>query len=155
MFPTILLLIIGTVLIVLNVKAIKREKSTFKNVLNEKSDNIKDFEIEIGKLRREFAETLLEIQKEVLELKESIKDKNIQNENNSSNIKVKNLKDDKKNISEKEIKNKEQIKDKIHESVKINEIEKQIKNGVPIEKIADNLKMSKGEILLIKELYLK
>lgn len=69
MTEVILLLFIGTMLIVLNVNAIKKEKKSFSSTLKDKEDNIKDYQIEIGQLRRELSETVLELQQEIEDLK--------------------------------------------------------------------------------------
>lgn len=69
MTEVILLLFIGTILIVLNVNAIKKDKKSFSGTLKDKEDNIKDYQIEIGQLRRELSETVLELQKEIEALK--------------------------------------------------------------------------------------
>lgn len=60
---SIILFIIGILLIVFNAKSIFKEKNSFQNKLNESSGSIKDFDVEIGNLRHEFAETIFELQK--------------------------------------------------------------------------------------------
>ena len=69
MTEVIALLSIGILLIVLNFNAIRKDKKSFSGTLKDKEDNIKDYEIEIGKLRRELSETVLELQKEIENLK--------------------------------------------------------------------------------------
>lgn len=186
MFTAIILLIIGSVLIFLNIRAINKEKNSFQGILGETSDNMKEFEVEIGKLRREFAETLLELQTEISNLEKKLEDNSSANnnthieENNEINKKSvdKKLeydKDTNKNHDKKiigneknypSIENVEEIKEEIegkkdkqikenNNSIKIKEIEKLMEKGLSIEEIADTLKISKGEILLIKELYLE
>ena len=66
------LLIIGICLIVLNVRGLKKEKNSFKNVLNKEKVNIDDVKLEIGSLRKEFAETLLEVQREIVSIKDKL-----------------------------------------------------------------------------------
>ncbi|MCY6370370.1 hypothetical protein [Clostridium ganghwense] len=191
MFTTIILLIIGSLLIFLNIRAINKEKNSFEGMLNETSDNMREFEVEIGKLRREFAETLLELQTQIVDLEKMIKSKEDLNNNEDENIGIieeyssqdkksyevengnhKEIEEnDDKKISNLEIKNihleqtdeieesEEEKKDvennESNNSIKINEIEKLIEEGLSLEEISDKLKIGKGEILLIKELYLK
>jgi Skp family chaperone for outer membrane proteins len=81
MFTAIILLIIGSVLIFLNIRAINKEKNSFQGILGETSDNMKEFEVEIGKLRREFAETLLELQTEISNLEKKLEDNSSANNN--------------------------------------------------------------------------
>lgn len=64
-----LLLLIGVLLVVLNVNAMRKEKTSFSAALSNKEKNVQDYEVEIGKLRKEFAETILELQKEIEVLK--------------------------------------------------------------------------------------
>lgn len=87
MTEVILLLFIGTMLIVLNVNAIKKEKKSFSSTLKDKEDNIKDYQIEIGQLRRELSETVLELQKEIeyLKLKKEA-NKNFTEEKSDDNL---------------------------------------------------------------------
>ncbi|MDP4143275.1 MAG: hypothetical protein Q8936_02155 [Bacillota bacterium] len=66
----IILFCIGIALILVNYRAIKNEKKNFNNVLNHASTNIDEVDVMIGDLRREFSETILELQKEIQKLKE-------------------------------------------------------------------------------------
>lgn len=71
-----LLVILGIVLIGLNIKSIiqaSKEDKTFNDVLKNAKENINDNDIALGEIRREFAETILELQKEIVSLKESDK----------------------------------------------------------------------------------
>ncbi len=153
---TFLLLLIGIVLIVFNFKAIKNEKNNFKDTFNDVSNNLKDYDFEIGKLRREFAETLLELQEEIENLK--------YNKNNieEKQVEVLKLKDD--NINTMVLKNKEEAVDEKKpnaqndveiNNIKVNDIKEMIGEGLSIDSISEKLGMGKGEILLIKKLYLK
>lgn len=220
----ILLFIIGALLIALNLKAIRKDKEKFQSVLHNVSDDIKDYDLEIGKLKKEFAETIMEIQLEIEDLKDKLKaedkstEKNVQNvviekenkvyKNVESNIVTEQMehkvnlsenyigrnyalrkyeknyinkvaegyKDDTlienynqlsddynngKNISSKNVEI-GHIDDKVSEvndreinNVKIDDIEKFMKKGMSIDHISEELGIGKGEILLIKKLYLK
>lgn len=67
------LIIIGIVLIVINIKALKKEDNSFENILKNKEEKIENYEIDIAKLRREFSETLTELQREIYDLKAELK----------------------------------------------------------------------------------
>lgn len=186
MFTTIILFIIGSLLIFLNIRVINKEKNSFQGILGETSKNMKEFEVEIGKVRREFAETLLELQTEISNLEKKLEDNsgarhNMHIEENkeinkkSVDEELEYHKDGKKNYdkeiidiekNDSKIENFQEIEEQIEDkkdkekkenknSIKIKEIEKLIVKGLSIEEIADTLKISKGEILLIKELYLE
>lgn len=215
---TLVLIIIGAVLIILNVKAVIREKNTkptFQGILEHTDSEIDDFDIKIGELRREFSETILELQKEIIELKELSENKEIsasktEADNNFENIKFleaarvieekqdneqlnysnsvpkkteksakvskqamrkgtkayknsklgineKDITDDNKNENYNEVKadNKNEIINDNHNSIKINEIDKLINEGLSIDEISEKLGIGKGEVLLIKDLYIK
>ncbi|MCY6959620.1 hypothetical protein [Clostridium brassicae] len=210
MFTAIFLLIIGAILILFNINAVKREENNFEKILHEKEKNIGDYEVEIGKLRKEFAETLVEIQSQIIVLEEGIHTKDcddkykttfheeLPSENNKhSEVLDKDIEDNddkdkvgtktesdlkktqdkeetvemKKDTNEEEhIKNKEDENQEekteseetpeVHENhkvnnVKVSEIQRLIEEGLGVDEIANKLKVNKGEVLLIKELYLK
>ena len=54
----ILIVTIGILLIWVNRKEFKREKTNFKEVLTNRTDTITEVEVEIQNLRRDFAETI-------------------------------------------------------------------------------------------------
>ncbi|WP_411679149.1 hypothetical protein [Clostridium thailandense] len=174
------LLLIGILLIAININTIRKEKNSFNNILNSSESNIKDYELEIGKLRKEFAETVLELQNEIQELKAEIElkltrenqeDNNGNNEeiykdeefiNNTLNNKVieyENIINDinydvirNENIETEEV-NRQQKSG--HNSVKVEEISKFLDEGLSVDEIAEKIGVGKGEVLLIKELYIK
>lgn len=78
----ILVLLIGIILIVLNVKAISKEKTDFDGVFKDRYNNIDEASLEIGKLRREFGETVFDLQKEILALKKELDVYKDQDKNN-------------------------------------------------------------------------
>ena len=158
---TFLLLIIGITLIVLNFKALKNDKNTFDKTFNDATNNLKDYDIEIGKLRQEFGETILELQQEIeslkdnkykLEEKKKIKAevKNINDENINNKVSKKNQ----KTLPEPEKKNNE-VNDQETNNIKVNEIKEMFSEGLSIDTISEKLGMGKGELLLIEKLYLK
>lgn len=133
------LIIIGVCLILINIKAIKKEDKTFKDTYVYERDNITEFEVEIGKLRKEFAETLIEIQSELEEIKAEIADKKET--------------DDKKDVIEEHNQN-EVVPDNPN-NIKIDQVNKMFMDGYSVEDIAEKLQLGKGEVLLIRELYSK
>lgn len=199
----IVLIIIGTLLIVLNINAIRKDKKSFKAVLNNEEDDIREYEIEIGKIRREFSETVLELQKEI----QNLKDKNESVNDNSEKVSIgieKSSKNDtwgneelvelihkSANITQTEetddlytIKVNNRIKESSsqyeeksedknlhnelnksgiidennsekHNTARVNEIRELLGAGYNVEEIAEKIGVGKGEVLLIKELYIK
>ncbi|OPJ64484.1 hypothetical protein [Clostridium chromiireducens] len=75
----LILLIIGVVLIVYSYRAIKLEdkkeqyddsvKISFRSVLEDNKEELNDYKMEIGILRRDIAESLTELQEEILDIK--------------------------------------------------------------------------------------
>lgn len=157
---SILLLIIGVLLVVLNIKAVKKEKWNFKNSLEYSEENMNEIKQEIGNIRREFAETLLENQREIENLK--IENENLKHivEKHGEIIKYSDeavTEINKNHIPSEEINNhpdKEKIEVK-ENNVRLNEINELINQGFSIEEICEKLRIGRGELLLIKELYLK
>ena len=129
--------IIGVTLIVFNVRALNKEKPHFNQLLTNKVENMDDVELKIGELRREFTENIFELQKEIQELR-------INNEKHEE-------------LSEEILENDDNINDNviISNNVKVNEIGALLKQGLDIDQVAEKLSIGKGEVLLIKELYLK
>lgn len=191
-----ILLVIGVVLIILNALAIKKDKGSFASNLNDAKDNIQEFNIEIGKLRKEIGETVLDIQKDMEKMNNSIKEmqkyiKINETRENNSKIHIENnkqmghnyTKEKNKKFNEnlnkdinliknpcrhKENFNKSSLiskdiklnKDNNSESIeknneKIDEVKKFINLGMSVDEISEKMDIGKGEVLLIKELYLK
>lgn len=141
---TIALFIIGILLIVLNIRAVRKEKKSFGSTLAKADIDMTEVEVAIGRLRREFSETILELQSELMELKETLANKNNTQENL---ITIEEL--------SKEV---EVIEEKVMETgnnVRINEISRLLDENMDIDEVAEKLGIGKGEVLLIKELYLK
>lgn len=143
----IILIFIGIILIVMNVKAIKQSTSFDLNLENQ-IKNTGDYDLKIGALREEFAETILEMQEEIDKLSKNTntyKNGGEINDNNSEKAKGENIdivanKDD-------DIKNKDQ-------SVKISEVKKMYDDGYTVDDISEKLNLGKGEVLLIQKLYI-
>lgn len=104
----LILLIIGLVLIVYSYRAIKLEnkkgqyddsvKISFRSVLEDNKEELNDYKMEIGILRRDIAESLTELQEEILDIKNNInllnKSKKIHNKEDLENINYLNEIDD-------------------------------------------------------------
>ena len=147
-----LLLFVGSILIILNVRALKKEKGSFQLTLDNAGDHMEEFEIQIGALRREFSETILELQMEIRNLNRDFNSCNSKTNSNETIKKTNKKQIDIQNINKEEVNIKE---NNTANSVKINEIEKLLSQGLSIENIAEKLSMGKGEVLLIKQLYIK
>lgn len=171
---TVLLLIIGILLVAINIKAVEKEKNSFKDAFNNASTNVKNYDLEIGKLRKEFAESLFEFQKEIEELKDKLeKSTNVNNNNiNNSNIEnnilnnneldsvriysEKNIVEETNNIDKDgKINENKHIDNNEMNNTKIDDIEKLMKEGLSVDIISKKLGIGKGEILLIQKLYIK
>ncbi|NFA60025.1 hypothetical protein K8O96_15330 [Clostridium sporogenes] len=200
-----LLIAIGAILILINFKAIKKEKGSFSETLKDSIENIDEYKEEMGLIRKEFAETLIDIQKEIeylkkelnvlkytyennMEAKDSYKKNydanypkdsnnnllkanyihNKDNENISQGISEKIInKKNKNNLEKKSKSTKDNLKNKNIEndnyknsleddnSIKVNKVNKLLKEGRTVEEICEILNIGKGEVILIKELYLK
>lgn len=165
-----IILIFAIVIIILNVRAIKKEKGSFQSTLVQTSENMDEIDIKLGKIRNEFSETILELQKEIEYLKTQFnkekangnaerqnKDKLFEMKNgfvkNSQDNEDKNEFMDYNSINEEKSQNNKEIVDS--NNIKINEIEKLVELGLSMEEISERLGIGKGEVLLIKELYLK
>ncbi|WP_039651625.1 hypothetical protein [Clostridium tyrobutyricum] len=131
---SIILFIIGILLIVFNAKSIFKEKNSFQNKLNESSGSIKDFDVEIGNLRHEFAETIFELQKQIEKNDNEVKDNyNMEKSESSEEI----------------------SKFENYNNVKIDEIKEMLNDNMSIDEISESTGIGKGELLLIEELYIK
>jgi hypothetical protein len=150
----ILIILAGVLLIYFNYKGLKKEDKSFLSILHNEEENISDTDLEIGKLRREFSETILELQKEIIELKEVKqynypKDNSYQlqdNTNDEKYTKIDTIIDDEIDIVEEENETENQV------ISRMNVIKDLIDKGYTDEDICESLSMGKGEVLLIKSL---
>lgn len=191
MTEVIALFLIGILLIVLNFNAIRKDKRSFSGMLKDKENNMQDYEIEIGKIRRELSETVLELQKEIEDLKLGREDKQSKNEIRQQSENIEEIKKEEKIVKEK-VKNKNwkqnyspshnnsgkktdenknyikktnndlnnhDVVDENNKSnnnnVKVAEIKSMLDNGLSVDEISEKIGIGKGEVLLIKELYIK
>lgn len=173
------LLIIGILLIVLNVKAIKKSNhnDSFQHILKTKEEDLKDFDFKLGEIRREYAENITELQREIVDLKNNIENVTKTTKKNETaddivsedlNVIIKEEKNEILRIENKTVKDEENEKVQIEKN-KIVEIDKVdsgtnglnekttkvkelIEQGKSDDEICSELGFGKGEILLIKGL---
>lgn len=167
----VLILILGIILIVLNFKAIKKEDNSFERILQREEIREKDYDLDIIEIRKSFAETVLELQKEIEDLKISIN--TIKNANKRDDIiyneeKLDNntfiednkdkLEEEKTNLNNNldiEINDNfpEKSKDSgVDENSKLNKVKELLDNGLNDDEICEELSIGKGEVLLIRSL---
>lgn len=144
----IILIIIGTFLIFLNYKAIKKDKNTFSNVLKYKKEDITEFEVKLGSIRKDMAESLTELQQEILELKRKSTNGTISQEDNNVNLKI-------DNEIEYLLEGKEEVINDISKKGKSERIKELLDMGLTEDEICEKLSIGKGEVLLVKGLFKK
>ncbi|WP_138202602.1 hypothetical protein [Haloimpatiens lingqiaonensis] len=171
------------ILITFNLHAIKKEKNNFKNILLEKENNTEAYELKLFTIKSEFKEETDNLHKEIQELRQKLEyisrnyqqecktdfhqivDK-VENEDKlggvltEENIKEnteKNIKGNlKNNVKENSFPKEEKRKiNRENKSVRVLEMEELLKKGFTIDEVAQKLNISKGEALLIKDLYLR
>lgn len=159
----IILLIIGVTLIFINIKVIKKDnKSLFEEKLNSIDDDSKDYNFEIGSLRKEFGETIFELQKEIEELKKEVAEiKKMNTKTNDEKISNDNI--DKMDLAvhkkidvvvDNDIEYEENVEGE-EKNLKVKEIKKMMKDGLSTDEISKKLNIGKGEVLLIQKLYIE
>jgi len=159
-----LLIFIGLILIILNVLSIKKQNKSFNGVLGNAMGNIQDYDIAMGKLRREFSESILKLQSEIMDVKENMKKNNrlnknyeaLQNQNNIKTIIDETKQDQNDKIVVDELKNTSIVDETRNEgSEKVEEIKRLFNEGLTLDEISEMLHLGKGEVLLIKDLYIR
>lgn len=144
----LVLILFGVILIIVNIKAINKEKKSFGNVLEYKVETMSDVDEEIGRLRRDIGESLTELQQEILELRNIINE--IKDENNfSDKTEVEFIDDGLEKILNKQ----EDVVDNINKLSKTERIKELIKAGYNDEEICEKLSLGKGEVLLVRGLF--
>lgn len=153
----LILIVFALALIFINlilVKDKKRDESkvNFEEILLNKKETITDYEVEIGKLRKDLSETIIDLQREIYNLKDEI---NILKKENKV------LNNEKNNIEDlhinKIVEDFEKSKDNnLDENIKGNKslmVAKLLGEKKSDEEICNFLKIGKGELQLIKGLY--
>ena len=181
----LLMILIGFGFIVYSLIAILKEPKNFENILKSEEENSEPWQIELGRVRSEFAITLSEMQSEILKMSEEVEkfqsDKHLHlnntinedavirknKEDNIELIKVGKNKID-RNKLKKMYKKEENIDETIKEvekttiseekkeskSILVEQIQDLIKEGYSLDEISETLSIGKGEVLLIKQLYI-
>ena len=146
-----ILIVIGVILVVLNYKALKKDESSFSDVLKYKQKDMTEVEVEIGAIRRDIAESLTELQKEILEIKQHI------NFNNNVEDIKENLETDEELISNNLtfIDEEVDVINEIDNKNKTEVIRELISLGLNDDEICEKLSLGKGEVLLVRNLYKK
>lgn len=172
----IYLVILSAILILFNIKSVKKEKlKGFSSILQNEEQIVTDATVEMVKLRKDLSETIVELQREIVDLKEEVNylkykltDERVQSKNIKLNTLVsdeyvkasdnekktynKNLNIDDGKKSEEPKQNNDNKKD-IENSERVLEIKKLIKKDLSDDEICKKLSIGKGELLLIKSLY--
>ena len=146
-----ILIVIGVILVVLNYKVLKKDETSFSDVLKYKQKDMTEVEIEIGAIRRDIAESLTELQKEILDIKQHI------NFNNNVEDIKENLETDEELISNNltSIDEEVDVINEIDNKNKTEVIRELISLGLNDEEICEKLSLGKGEVLLVRNLYKK
>ncbi|AAK80100.1 hypothetical protein BJV85_001738 [Clostridium acetobutylicum] len=143
----IILIFMGIILIIMNVKAIKNDTS-FETNFENRIKNTDEYDLKIGELRQEFAETILEMQQEIEKLS---------NGEDTNTYKINEKIDDSKYRAKNQGINVLIDKDddiiKENENEKISKVRKLLEDGNTVDQISEKLDLGKGEVLLIQKLY--
>ncbi|MBU3098640.1 MULTISPECIES: DUF6115 domain-containing protein [Clostridium] len=160
-----LLIFIGLILIILNVLSIKKQNKSFNGVLGNAMGNIKDDDIRIGELRAEFSKSILELQSGIMEIKESMvkndkihKDYEACHDNKENTITIDDTKSDNASITY--IAKPDEIDSRVldepnNSNEKVEEIKRLFSEGSSTDEVCEILHLGKGEVLLIKDLYIR
>lgn len=170
------LILIGVILIALNLGAIKKEKNSFENILLKKENYTEEYQVELFSIRSEFKEEIDRLKKEIEELREKLEYDNSLSLQSVSYGKAeyyqKKAKECKQKLQSKvdnvdkgvikgnEVysnfyeKGEKEVSGR-NKSVRALEMEELLGKGFTIDEAAQKLNISKGEALLIKDLYLR
>lgn len=157
----IILFLIALALIIINIKAIKSEdKNNFENILINKEQSTNKVDIEMLKIRKDLSETIIELQREIVDLREelrllklaNINSNNLDfynNDNKNVHIKINNNSQDSEEIIKKDD---NKLKENKNTS-NVLRVKNLIELGIGDDEICRRLQIGKGELLLIKDLY--
>ncbi|MCI5726298.1 MAG: hypothetical protein MR274_01990 [Clostridium sp.] len=158
----IFLLLLGIILIIINIKAVKKDDNSFKNVLQYNKKDMSEATIAIGQIRQDVAESLTELQQDILEIKARLS-KLEANSNNLDSSKEKGFTIDAERMEEVDrnelldlealVAKDEAIINEVDNKTKTDRIKQLIKEGYSDEEICNKLSVGKGEILLVKGLF--
>lgn len=145
----VIIIIFGICLIIVNIISIKKEKRPFNSVLKYKEENMTEVNLELAALRKDFAETILELQTDIEELKKRItllEEKDAIDIQNSEQKPI-------LNSSSNDIDVENDVINDINMDSKSNRIKELIDLGLSDEEICEKLSLGKGEVLLVRNLY--
>ena len=145
----LIIIIFGICLIIVNIISIKKEKRPFNSVLKYKEENMTEVNLELAALRKDFAETILELQTDIEELKKRI---NLLEEKDAIDIQNSEQKPI-LNSSSNDIDVENDVINDINMDIKSNRIKELIDLGLSDEEICEKLSLGKGEVLLVRNLY--
>jgi len=148
----IVIILIGIVLIVVNFNALKKNDNSFLDVYGNKKQDLTELDLKIGQIRKDMAESLMEMQQEILELKKSNKV-----DDNFNSVKKFNNKSDNdvKNETKYLLTEENSVINEIHYNSKTEQIKKLLDMGMSDDQICEKLSLGKGEVQLVKGLYKK
>ena len=145
----ILLIIVGITLIIVNFSVLRKEENSFLNTLKNKEENFSDTDEQLIAIRKDMAESILDIQHEIESLRNEIIKLQDAQHNKKLSIKNNELNDD----IELEDENTGVISEiNFGNSEKTEKIKEMINKGKSDEEICNSLGIGKGEVLLIREL---
>lgn len=169
----LIMIIIGFILIIVNFKSISKESKSFNAILEkEKVNENRDYDKEIILIRKDLAETVMDLQIEIEEIKKNINEIKEVNDNYINDEKNEIIKEENKNnelesyeyieesviskinFSNKESKSENRKIENIenHNDNKLSKVKKLIEIGLSDDEICNELSIGKGEVLLIKNL---
>ena len=136
----ILILIIGIIIIIFSSIMLRKnqdkenEDNLFNTVLQTNKNDLNEYKYEIGILRKSIGESLAELQNDILNIRDEIN-------------KIK----EKKQVTDNNI----YVNKETDMAEKAQKIKKLLDSGISNEEICRQLDISKGEVLLVAELYKK
>jgi hypothetical protein len=159
-----LLIFTGVILVILNVFAIKKQDKSFNGALENSIENLNDYDIKLGEIRREFSESIVELQRELMDIRAAMEKSVIQveetdkgydetkkiHDENERDIVI----DDLYSSEDKGIKSSIDIRSNSNTD-KVQEIIRLFGEKRSAEEISEILKLGKGEVILIKDLYIR
>ena len=144
----VVIIFFGICLIIVNIISIKKEKRPFNSVLKYKEENMTEVNLELAALRKDFAETILELQTDIVELK-----KRIDILEGKETIAIQNSEQEPILNSSKDINVKDDVINDINMDSKSNRIKELIDLGLSDDEICEKLSLGKGEVLLVRNIY--
>lgn len=145
----ILLIIVGITLIIMNSSVLRKEEVSFLNTLKNKEENFNHTDEQLIAIRKDMAESILDMQHEIESLRNEII--KLQDDQHNKKLSIKN------NEPNDDIEFEDENTGIISEinfgnSEKTGKIKVMINKGKGDEEICNSLGVGKGEVLLIREL---